>query len=1166
MGSELRDLRKSFTSLLVICMVFSLFSSYVFANGDGQNKNHKPKGPLDLTVNYLTNPTGVEKPTFGWMINDQDDNELQTHYQIIVASSEKIIQHDNGDVWDSGKVNSSFLNAIHYEGKKLESNKRYYWKVRTWDREGEVSKYSKAAYFDTGLLFNEDWSEAKWIKRTTDDREDYTYARKNINLPNKNIKRAMAYISATHKYTLYINQSLVGKGPAFAEPAYQYYNSFEVTDLLKKNKENNVSVLYHWFGGGQGRPASARGLIMKLIVEYDDGTLSEIGTDGTWKIKKAEQWKYVGQRNAGEGVGYIEKIDARDIIQDWNSISFDDRSWANATVIGDHPTAPWTGRLLTDQTKIVESEIKPIAVNDMGNGKYVFDFGKVYAGVPQVTFSGGEPGTTVNMRSGYTLNEDGTVSTVTTQKTNMSYYYILDGNTTTFEPFQYLGFRYLQIDNSPNELTLDNVKLIRRHSELDGNRSSFESSNEMLNKVWELMTDSIYLGAQEGFVDTPTREKGQFLGDAASLPVMQVFGERVLSKRALDEFTQSQWEDGRLWAVYPTNDKPRDIPDYTLMYINWVWDYYTQTGDIHFLKENYDKFKKILDYLNTYKDPKTGLIYWLKGGSGAYQYGIIDWPATMRYGYDMNTDSRTVINGYAYLNYEVMSKIAGEIGETEDKALFDSMAKDMAGSINTWLMNSQKVYVDGLYQNLNQSLHVSQQANIFPAALNIVPSEDKLSVLREIKNQKMNVGMLNIKWLIQSIGEAGLGQHLLDLYTNKEWNGWANIISKGATSTWESWDADIINESLSHPWGTAGLYGIQEYILGVKQLLPQHEKIMVKPLFFGEKLQYAKGKLPTDRGDVFVGWNLNDKSNEISEYTLTLTIPDNIKAKVYVPKGNSKDNDIYVDGKKVHAAVEGEYLYVDNIGSGQHTFVREADFTKTSSLAGVNLDTPKLDLPEGEERQLTAIAYDTSLNDLAIPITWETDDARFVEVTQDGKVKGISAGVASITATAIQNGITKKASVTVQVVSPQNEYHYDFGNGKTASGYEQVTSTTLYDQAKGFGLIGTNLDQRDRGTSDPLRSDFVFSKNPYSFARTVSNGIYEVRVIIGDAIAAQGGRMTIKADGQIMLQNITTSNAGEYREEIFTVTVSDGKLDLEFSAEGSDTTARINALDIVRKH
>ena len=183
----------------------------------------------------------------------------------------------------------------------------------------------------------------------------------------------------------------------------------------------------------------------------------------------------------------------------------------------------------------------------------------------------------------------------------------------------------------------------------------------------------------------------------------------------------------------------------------------------------------------------------------------------------------------------------------------------------------------------------------------------------------MSVGMVTVRWLPEALGQADQGPHLIELYTNTDWDGWAKTIALGGTATWESWDALTSDQSMSHPWGAAGLLGIQQYILGIKPLKTQYEQIQIKPLEFNQKLISAKGTLPSDRGDITVNWNRND-----SRFVMTLTIPDNMTAKVYIPKSGTAGAAIKVDGVDVTGTEEGNYVYVENIGSGTHTFEREA--------------------------------------------------------------------------------------------------------------------------------------------------------------------------------------------------------------------------------------------------
>ncbi len=889
--------------------------------------------PDSLRCNDQINPVGIHSPYFGWLFHDADDNEIQTAYQILVASSLDNLNENNADIWNSEKVFSSSQNYICFNGDNLESDKQYFWKVRTWDKDGTASTYSQSAIFTTGLLNNSDWSGASWINRISNTNEEYTWFRKSFDLSEKELIKATIYISAAHDYFLYLDGKYIGTGPGYHYPEYQYYNAYDITDNVNGATDHVFGCLTHWYGSGQGRPKSSNGLLVKAIFEFSDSTKLIVGSDSTWKIKQNQAFKTGQSARNGEGIGYIDYIDSRYYEEDWNTLSYDDSDWQNANVIGAHPTDPWTGNLTPNYNKIVHDTIKPISVTSEGDGTYIIDLGKIYAGVPHITFTGADEGNVIDILGGYTLTSSGKVSTETDQGTDMSYSYVLNSETNVFEPIIYLGMRYIQVDNSPVELNSQNVNFITRQSDIDTTLSYFKSSNEMLNKVYNLMRRSIILGAQESFVDTPTREKGGFLGDSWSTgaSAMSIFGERLMNLRVLEQFRQSQdqyWLDGRMNAVYPNGDGQRDIPDYTQMFLFWVWDYYMQTGNKQFLIDNYDQIKKVADYVNNYTDSETGLIHNLEGGSSAYKYGIIDWPKDMRYNYDVSTESRTVMNAYAYYDFKIMGLIANELDSTEVAENYQSLAENMTNAINDELISSDSVYIDGINNDGSMSSHASQHANMLPMALGIVPDENKQAVIDLIKEKEMSVGMVTIKWLPQAIGEAEEGIHLVELYTNTDWDGWAKIISLGGTATWESWNANTNDESMSHPWGTVGILGIQEYVLGVKPLLPQHELIQIKPLWFADSLLNAEGAIPTDRGIINISWT---NSTENQAYTMNFIIPDNMQAEVYIPKADNENNEAVVNDETIEGEFIGDYLYLGTMGSGTYTITRETGNSQTIS-------------------------------------------------------------------------------------------------------------------------------------------------------------------------------------------------------------------------------------------
>jgi alpha-L-rhamnosidase len=886
-----------------------------------------PLAPSHLIVDDVTNPVGIgPRPFFGWRVNDADSNEIQTTYQIRIATSVTALAAGRADVWDSGEVASRQQNHVAYAGPALVADRQYFWQVRTWDKTGKRGPCSPAASFVVGPMTNEDWSGAAWVRRVTEDRDDYTYYRKSVDLPNRPIHRATVYVTSVHKYELFVNGQFVGRGPAYQYPQHQYYNGFDITPLVRPGA-NLFALFNHWFGGGQGRATSARGVLMKAVIHYTDGSSVVVGTDGSWKQLQAPGW-VPGQRgrNPGEGVGYVERIDARKLLPNWNQPSLDDSSWLPVDVVGPQPVAPWINPPQPDLTRIVEHEIAPAKVTVLGEGVYLVDLGKVYAGMPRIAFTGGEPGRLVSMMGGYALGPDGRVDPTQNQNTDLSYFADLDGNPFVFAPTEYVGMRYIQIENVPTPITRENFTFVVRHSQLDENGSSFESPNPTLNAVWGLMKHSIAVCAHEEYVDTPTREKGGFLGDGAimSTVAMPVMRERLLSRRQLQEFIASMdqfWADeanrGRINAVYPNVDNGRDIPDYNQAFLVWVWDYYMETGDDIFLREQYDHLKAVADYVYRARNATTGLITDLPGGGGAYLHGIVDWPANMRYGYDMQTAGRAVINGWAYADFDVMSRIAATVGNIADRDLYRARANDLQSAINVTLLNRDGVYIDGLYADTMPSAHVSQHANMFPLALGFVPPAQRASVVAKVKELKMSVGMVTALFLVRGLGEAGEGEHLIELLTNADWPaGWARSLALGATATWESWASNTDGTSQSHGWGASGLEGYVRYVLGIRPTKPGYEEVQIKPLSFGTKLPWARGRISTDRGDIGVSWT---RRNE--RYTITVSLPVNVDSVVCVPKGQGASRTVLVDGAPVTGVVVGEYLRVP-VGSGSHVIER----------------------------------------------------------------------------------------------------------------------------------------------------------------------------------------------------------------------------------------------------
>ncbi len=113
----------------------------------------------NLTVEYAKSPLGIDTqtPRFGWQMTSDEQNVMQTAYQI------KVFDAQNQLLWDSGKVKSAAALGIALQGKPLLSSQQYHWQLSVWDDKNE--RVSATSQFETSFMPGDKqaWSGAKWI-------------------------------------------------------------------------------------------------------------------------------------------------------------------------------------------------------------------------------------------------------------------------------------------------------------------------------------------------------------------------------------------------------------------------------------------------------------------------------------------------------------------------------------------------------------------------------------------------------------------------------------------------------------------------------------------------------------------------------------------------------------------------------------------------------------------------------------------------------------------------------------------------------------------------------------------------------------------------------------------------------------------------------------------
>jgi alpha-L-rhamnosidase len=120
------------------------------------------------------------------------------------------------------------------------------------------------------------------------------------------------------------------------------------------------------------------------------------------------------------------------------------------------------------------------------------------------------------------------------------------------------------------------------------------------------------------------------------------------------------------------------------------------------------------------------------------------------------------------------------------------------------------------------------------------------------------------------------------------------MLKRGATFTWESWNAPEVGDSESHGWGSTVLAVLQDDILGVHSIAPGGAALDVQaPL---TSVTRAEGIVATQRGPVPITW-----TRAGARETIDITVPVNVTATVHL------------DGEKPIAVGSGHYVLTNAI-------------------------------------------------------------------------------------------------------------------------------------------------------------------------------------------------------------------------------------------------------------
>ncbi|MCC8407926.1 glycoside hydrolase family 78 protein [Mucilaginibacter sp. UR6-1] len=867
-------------------------------------------GAVNLQCEHLVSPIGVDEihPRLAWQLADKRQGALQTAYTVLVSKDPAQLAAGNGVVWNTGKITSQ-TSLITYKGKALAPFTRYYWAVRTWDKDGKPLSQSQTAYFETGMMSQTNWT-GNWISDGKSiNNLKAPYFRKTFNAAKK-IRSARAYIAVAGLYELFINGTKIGNHRL--DPMYtrfdrrNLYVTYDVTPQLK-NGANAIGVVLGngWYNHQpiavwnfdrapwRQRPT----FCLDLKITYEDGSAETIYTDESWKTHSGP----IVYNNIYTG----EHYDSREEIPGWNTVNFDDSKW-DGTGLRAAPAKKIVSQVMVPIRNVEEIPAKSIV--KFNDTNYVFDFGRNFAGVTSVKLRG-DSGTVVKLKHGEKLYTKDPAKNGHVDMSNIDVYYHPKDNTDPFQTdivilngkgevdfmpsFNYKGFQYVEvISNKPIKLQKTDITGYFMHSDVE-EAGKLNTSSDLVNKLWTASNAS-YLSNLFGYpTDCPQREKNGWTGDghfAVETGLFNYDGITVYEKWMADHRDEQQ-PNGVLPDIIPTGGwgyGTANGTDWTSTIAVIPWNLYMFYGDIKPLADNYDNIKAYVNYVSKISP------------NNLTTFGRGDWVPVKS-----SSSLEYTSSVYFFVDAIILSKAAALLGKTQDQQYYSALAAKIRKAINNKYFDKTKcIYCSGVQTELSMALQWK-----------VVPEEYRLKLAENLAKRvaqdgmHIDVGVLGAKAVLNALSDNGQAETAYKLASQNTYPSWGWWIVNGATTLQENWDMDAPRDiSLNHMmfgeiggWFFKGLGGIK-----ADENKPGFKNILLRPNFV-QGLSYFTSSHKGPYGKITSSWK-----REQGKVVYDVVVPANSTADVTFPSGlvNVSLNGKRVGLEKPYHAVAGSYRFM----------------------------------------------------------------------------------------------------------------------------------------------------------------------------------------------------------------------------------------------------------------
>jgi len=861
-------------------------------------------------------------PRFSWVLHSSDRDVSQSAYRILVAGSEQSLGQNRGYFWDSGKVISRQSANVSFDGSLLESGKQYFWKVQVWDRNGNRSAWSEPASFRVGLLQPSDWT-GQWIG-ANDPGISAPLLRREFRV-NKPVKSAVVFVCGLGYYEMHLNGEKVGDhvlDPGTTDYYHRVlYATYDVTDRMKRG-ENALGVMLGngWYsppdedvrmawGGILRKYGDRPRLLLQLDLTFADGSDTSIVSDDNWRVSPGP----IRFNSIWNGEAYDARLDRAG----WTAPGYDDAGWAPATVL-EAPSGVLDSQLMPPIR--VTRTLAPVTIIHPQDGISVFDFGQNFAGWARLKVRG-PAGTKIILKYGERIYKSGLVDQRSARNARAADTYILKGEgEEVYEPrFTYHGFRYVQVEGAPGDLTVDNLEGRVVHSAVEP-AGRFVCSDSLLNRIHRNTVWSQRSNLYSIPTDCPVRdERTGAMADAQVIAEEAIynFDMAPFYTKWLRDIADGQGEPG--WVNDPTPLHPEfksHMPAWQITYPLVAWYMYQYYGDVRILKEHYDGLKRLVDWLGS---TATGDV--LEWGRG-------DWVPPGRTQPDDGSVPVTS-TGYYYLGARIIARAATILGKHQDAENYNALADQIRTAFNREFLNPKT----------NNYGSGSQTCNAFALYAGLVPEERQSAVaanivrnIREEHDSHLWTGILGTKALVRVLPEYGFADVLYNVATSPTYPGWGYQIARGATTLWERWGGYKNFGAGMNSFNHVMFGSIDEFfyrnIAGIAPDSVGYRRVMIAPVPV-DGLTFAEAEVQTISGKVVSRWEKTDR-----QFVLECAIPVNTTGEIHIPFTVTTNLAVRESGQSLwdngvtQAAVPGiRYVAVQDgrliiqTGSGRYRFV-----------------------------------------------------------------------------------------------------------------------------------------------------------------------------------------------------------------------------------------------------